>query len=71
MAAPDATTKEPPEAGAPEISDVEVTCEMIAAASAVWGRYDLRDVLEIDSDIMRETLKAALSVWLKGRSEVI
>jgi hypothetical protein len=46
-------------AGAPEI---EITPAMIAAAYAVLQQYGVRDVLEIDSDIMRALLIEALSV---------
>lgn len=50
-----------PEAGAPE-TEIEITPEMIEAAYAVLERYGVRDVLEIDSDIMRALLIEALSV---------
>jgi predicted O-methyltransferase YrrM len=48
--------------------EIEVTPEMIEAAYAVWRRYGVRDCLEVDSDIMRETIAAACSAGRKRRS---
>ena len=45
----------------PMMSDQKITPEMIAAAYSVLQKYGVRDVLEIDSDIMRETLTAVFS----------
>jgi hypothetical protein len=50
---------EPDRAGAPERA---VTMEMVTAAYAVLEKYGVRDVLEIDSEIMREMLAAALNL---------
>ena len=51
--------------GVPSTAEIEVTPEMISAAYAVWAKFNVRSVTEVDSDIMRDTLRAALSAHRK------
>jgi hypothetical protein len=48
-------------------SEIKITPEMIEAAYAVLRKYGVRDVLEVDSDLLRELLDAALSVGRNRR----